>query len=238
MLLAIVETPQRFRHLTVYPIISADGPQLPYLLLSEALGSGAVSMEEHDQGTGPILIARNNGFHPVLILDRERLLGARRECTISRSILLGPRSVTEVPLACHQERRWSCPPRNRELDAALQSFPKLPEQVGAMAFLGKRFLGLDALGSPNLYDSLHRRLLAGYLAQVLGSAPHMPSLPEASRPEAMVVAQALQNAIREPCSAAEGHGEQWVLTGTISGRELCHGGFLVHLAVFPKDAAA
>ncbi len=237
MLLAIVERPQKYRQLTVYPIVASDGPQLPYLLLSEALGAGVVSMEEKLDGTASKLVARNNGFHPVLILDRERLLGARRECMTSRSILLGPRSVTEVPLACDQRGRWNSPPRSAELEEGLHAFDKVHDQVGALAFLRQRLLGLDALGSPNLYAPLHRRLLSGYVSAALEADRPGSRGPDTEPPNVSHFAHALQNAMREPCSG-QGHGEQWVLTGAITGRELCHDGFLVHLAVFPQDAAA
>lgn len=237
MLLAIVERSQSYQRLTVYPIVASDGPQLPYLLLSEALGAGVVSMEEKLEGSASTLVARNSGFHPVLILDRERLLGAKRESMTSRSILLGPRSVTEVPLACDQRGRWNSPPRSAELEAGLQAFPKLHDQVGALAFLGQRLLGLDALGSPNLYAPLHRRLLAGYVSAALETDHRGSRETEVEAPNVSHFAHALQSASREPCSV-HGHGEQWVLTGSIAGWELCHDGFLVHLSVFPHEAAA
>jgi hypothetical protein len=237
MLLAIVEAPQSFRQLTVYPIVASDGPQLPYLLLAEALGEGVVNMEEKPKGAASVLVAHNRGLDPILILDRERLLGARRESMIDRSILLPPSSVTEIPLACDQRERWNAPPRCAELEVGLEVFPRLQDQVGAVAFLGHRLLGLDALGSPNLYAPLHRRLLSGYIQTALESDRTGPRDPNPDLPDVTHFAHALQNAIREPCSG-QGHGEQWVLTGSIRGRELCDEGFLVHLAVFPRGMAA
>jgi hypothetical protein len=117
------------------------------------------------------------------------------------------------------------------------AFPALERQVGLMAFLGPWLLGLDALGGQNLYASLHRRILEGYLmaARVQGDPPGAEA-PLGER-EATAVLALLERAERTPCPTV-GLGEYSVFGGTVRGGELLYDDHLVHLSVLPATGRA
>jgi hypothetical protein len=237
MLLAFVETPQCHRRLTVFPIVAADEPQLSYVLMLDALRRGVLSIEEDQNDHPPHLIARNRARDPVLILDCETLGGLGENQSTHQSVLLGPDSVTRLPISCRFTGKWSCEEQEKKLTKSLDRFPLLEGQVGILAFLGQHLLGLDALGSPQLYAPLHRRLLTGYLVTALAAGRKGKSESRANDAEVRALARALENAerIAAPC---HGHGEYSTLHGEVTGGELRHNGHLVHLSVFPNGVAA
>ena len=237
MLLAFVDIPQRHQRLTIFPVVAADEPHLSYLLMMDALKRGVLTIEEKTAGKSNHFIARNRGSDPVLILDCETVQGSWARHSTPQSILLGPESVTKVPSSCTESGKWCGEGRERRFSRGLAKFPLQENQVGILAFLGRHLLGLDALGSPELYSPLHRRLLTGYLITAMAAGKRAKSESPAEGAEIMALAQALEGASRvaAPCP---GHGEYCTLHGEISGGELRHNGHLVHLSVFPKGAAA
>jgi len=237
MLLAFIDTPQRHDRLTVFPVVASDEPQLSYLLLTDALRRGVLTIEPIGSGAIPHLMAQNLGSEPVLILDCETMKGVGENHSTNQSVLLGPDSVTKIPISCHESGKWSCEAREKRFSRKLDHFPLLEGQVGILAFLGRQLLGLDALGSPELYSSLHRRLLSGYFLTALAAGKAGESETPADEGEIASLAMALECAERvpEPCP---GYGEYSTLHGQVTGGELRHNGHLVHLSVFPNGVAA
>jgi hypothetical protein len=237
MLLAFVDTPQRHERLTIFPVVSSDQPELSYLLMTEALRTGVLTIEENGPGESPHFIAQNRSTQPVLILDCESVSGGGVNRTTHQSVLLGPGSVTKVPISCTEIGKWNCHELADRLAKNLGHFPLLEGQVGILAFLGRHLLGLDALGSPELYSPLHRRLMTGYLVTALSAGGRRSSGSWAERAEIQALAGALENAERKaaPCP---GHGEYSTLHGAVTGGELRHNGHLVHLSVFPIGVEA
>jgi len=152
-------------------------------------------------------------------------------------VLLGPESVTRVPISCTDAGKWSCEEQEKRLSKRLAKFPLLDRQVGILAFLGRHLLGLDVLGSPDLYSPLHCRLLTGYIITALAAGKKAKSESPAEDAEIKALAMALEGAVRvaAPCP---GRGEYCTLHGEITGGELRHNGHLVHLSVFPHGVAA
>ena len=237
MLLAFVDSPQRHQRLTIFPVVASDGPQLSYLLMMDALRKEVLTIEGNGVGGPPLLIARNCGSEPILILDCETVKGMGENHSTNQSVLLGPESVTEVPLSCSEAGKWSCKERERRFSKRLAKFPLLNGQVGILAFLGRQLLGLDALGSPELYSPLHRRLLTGYFITALAAGKKARAESPAEDAELRALARALEGAERvaAPCP---GYGQYSTLHGEISGGELRHNGHLVHLSVFPRGIPA
>lgn len=237
MLLAFVDTPQRHGRLTVYPIVATDEPQLSYLLMTDALRRGVLTIQENGQGEPPHLIARNRGSQPILILDCESLAGQEVHHTTHQSVLLGPGSTTKVPISCVAPGKWNCQELDERFSEVLSNFPILEHQVGVLAYLGQHLLGLDALGTPELYSPLHRRLLTGYLITTLAAGEEAKAESQAEATEIQALARDLERAIRveAPCP---GSGEYSILLGAVTGGELRHNGHLVHLSVFPAGVAA
>lgn len=106
MLAASLGQPQHHRNLTIFPILAERDRDLPFVLMADALASGHLTIGEKDGGQVPFLQARNAGPDPVLILDGEQLIGARQNRMTNRSIILGPKSTTEIPVSCMEQGRW------------------------------------------------------------------------------------------------------------------------------------
>lgn len=237
MLLAFVDTPQRHNRITIFPVVAADEPQLSYLLLADALRRGVLSIQENGPGEAPCLIAENRSTQPVLILGSETVAGDRNPRSVFQTVLLGPDSVTRVPTADDTVSKWSCVALEAQFTDNLKEFPLLDNQVGILAFMGRELLGLDVLGTPELYAPMHRRLLTGYLISALTSGEKGVLELPAEEAEMQALAGALERAHREtaPCP---GHGEYMTIHGEVTGGELRHNGHLVHLSVCPNGVAA
>jgi len=237
MLMAIVDTPQRHQDLTVFPVISSDGPTLHHLLLAEALTSGLLTINVARTAGGPRILTRNDAWHSVLILGGERLTGTDRHCRTDRTVLVGPRTTADFPLALTSPETWDPPQRNGDLARCLKHFPLMEAQIGILAFLGRQFLGMEALGSPNLYAPLHSRLMGSMLEHVLSRKGPVFPRPLARESEALAMADALERADRVPRDTL-GEGRFWTLEGSVRGSELTHEGHLVHLSVSSKRLVA
>ena len=237
MLLAFVDQPQRHQRLTVFPVVASDEPQLSYLLLAEAIRSGSLMFFENGLGETPFLTFRNQSCIPVLMLDCEAVTDGKKNKGTSQSVLLGPGSVTTLPISCTDAGKWSCEEMEGSLAESFGDFPLQEGQVGLLAFLGRHLLGMDVLGTPGLYSQLHRRLLTGHLMTALAAGEKARMESSAEEAEIQALARALEGAERvaAPCL---GSGEYSTLHGEVTGGELRHNGHLVHLSVFPNGVAA
>jgi len=281
MLETLVVNPQRFQGLTVFPVISTEAVSLPYLLTSEALAAEILYLEPKEN-SDTSLLALNRGPNPILVLNGEQLNGADSGFMTGQSVLLRAEGVTEltvtpldhggwqfedISLGRHRDPRTPRPSNTelahlREHPGAqvaewFEAFPILANQVGVLAFLGKDLLGFDVLGAPNLFASLHRRLLAGYILAALArenerseeaEASNLESGPDADRAprdetppdahadseDASEFVDGLEEAERIPVMT-QGLGAYSVLRGRLVGGELLHEGHLVHLSVFPGE---
>jgi hypothetical protein len=237
MLLAFVDTPQKHRRLTIFPVVTSDEPQLSYLLMADALRRGELSLERAGPNEEPHLIARNGSSQPVLILDCETMEDRKLNHGTNQSVLLGPGSTTAVPVSCRDAGKWSCEELKQQFSSALENFPLLNDQVGILAFLDNHLLGLDVLGTPALFEAVHQRLLAGYLMTTLAAGENGGHCPSAREPDLRALALDLEEAERVSAPSF-GNGEYATLQGRITGGELRHNGHLVHLSVFPNGSAA
>jgi hypothetical protein len=117
------------------------------------------------------------------------------------------------------------------IDTWLPHFPRVPQQVGLLAFVGRQPLGMDVIGASNLYEKLHQRFLYGYVMDALTSNPHATSAPpvtgEAHLDRVRMAARARAETI--------GAGKYAVLNGGVVGGELVDGEQLVHLSAFPRS---
>ena len=147
---------------------------------------------------------------------------------------LGSRSETGALNSVYEDRR-------PEMEGWLQAFPCLPTQVGLLAFLRGRPVGMDALGASAQYGPLHDRLLRGYVLDAMeGLCPGAPRTKGDRRGaapvghfEAEAFLEAMKTANRTH-SESVGVGEYHILDGAVLGGELVDGGQLVHLSAFPN----
>jgi hypothetical protein len=237
MLEAFIDAPQHHERLTVFPVIAPRGPMLPFLLSTEIQGSGTLTLRERSAESPPTLLAKNSSLHPLLILAGEPIPGGNPGRVLERSVLLAGKRVTQIPAPSTERGGWVMPDREREITEWLNHFPIRKQQVGLLVFHGDRILGLEALGSANLYSPLHRRLLIRFMKEALAA----PTQFETRLTSLEAEAQRLVDAIEEADRAAKrkaGIGDYWTLTGPVSGGELIYEGHLVHLSVRPVQVAA
>jgi hypothetical protein len=103
-----VGSPARHQALSVYPLTYTDSCAAPgYLVLDEALATGRFRITEvSESGSVPRLLATNDYSAPVFLLDGEELVGAKQNRVLNLSIMLAPRSRTEIPVSCVEAGRW------------------------------------------------------------------------------------------------------------------------------------
>jgi hypothetical protein len=116
------------------------------------------------------------------------------------------------------------------VDAARAALAARPGQVGALVFLGSRWIGLDVLASPGLFERAWPRLCAGYAAEAVGHAGAR------SMPDPLSVLGTLAQAPVEEAPAA-GLGREHRLVGEgLAGAALSVEDTVAHLMAFPIDA--
>jgi hypothetical protein len=120
-----------------------------------------------------------------------------------------------------------------DLDTWVGSFPGVQRQVGLLAFLGGRPLGMDVIGGCGLYARLHDRLLRGYIMDALG---RRGADAEVNAEKAQSYLDGVRSAQRTP-SATVGQGRYSVLSGEVIGGELTDEEHVAHLSAFPTNAA-
>jgi len=227
---AFIDAPLRHRKLTVFPVIAPHGPVLPYLLSTEIQDSGVLTVREKGDSHTPLLLARNNSLHPLLVLEGEPLPGENAGRLVERSILLGGKSVTQIPASPVERGGWIPSNCESEITEWLGSFPIQKNQVGLLAFHGSAMLGLEALGSANLYSPLHRRLLIRFVKEALNTSPDEDGDLSVLEKEARRIVDAIGDAERV-LGKRMGIGEYCTLTGPVAGGDLTYQGHLVHLSV-------
>jgi hypothetical protein len=76
-------------------------------VLDDALATGGFRITEISEGGSvPRLLAINDNSSPVLLLDGEELVGAKQNRVLNLSIMLAPKSKTEIPVSCVEAGRW------------------------------------------------------------------------------------------------------------------------------------
>ena len=184
-----------------------------------------------------MLLARNNSLHALLILAGEPLPGGDPGRLVERSILLAGRHITQIPAPSLETGGWVSPDREAEITEWLTGFPLQDRQVGCLVCYGERILGMEALGSANLYGHLHRRLLTRFMKEALNNPVQSSGDPIALGAEAQNLVEGLETADRLATKRV-GLGDHRSLSGSVSGGELICQGHLVHLTVRPVLVAA
>ena len=116
------------------------------------------------------------------------------------------------------------------VDAARDALAPRPGQVGALVFLGRRWIGLDFLPSPGLFKRAWPRLCAGYAAEAVGRKRR------AAAPDPRAVLEGLAQAPVEEARAV-GLGREHRLAGNaLAGAALVVEDTVAHLMAFPVEA--
>jgi hypothetical protein len=234
MLEAFVDAPQHYRHLTVFPIVAGKSPVLPYIHAEDALESGVLAFQAKTERQVPSVLVRNQSLHAVLILDGERLEGSGQGQTPIRSILLAGKSVTQIPVLPEGDGSPDVEEQEPHKEEWLQVFRASERQVGILTFMGRKVLGLEALGSPELYSPVHGRLLARHVRKAWAQEAGVDGEASAEETDAARLLESLEAADRIQTESI-GLGDFWILKGPVQGGELIYDGHLVHLSVIPEE---
>jgi hypothetical protein len=88
-----------------------------YVVLDDGLASGFFEITEvSEQGSVPNLKVVNRGPKPVLIIDGEKLVGAKQNRVVNLTILVAAQSALTIPVSCVEAGRWTA--RSRAFAAA------------------------------------------------------------------------------------------------------------------------
>lgn len=94
-------------NLTLVPLSGPRAGRVEYILSSEAIEAGVLTITEvSEDGSVPELLAVNEGAQLVLLLDGEELVGAKQNRIMNTSVLLRPGSRTRIPVSCVEQGRW------------------------------------------------------------------------------------------------------------------------------------
>ncbi len=103
-----IGAPQKYRNLSVFPLIAKDARSAAYITLDEALDRHvAMVTEVSEGGVVPELRFENKGVAPVLLVDGEELVGARQNRVLNLTILVGAHTELVIPVSCVEAGRWS-----------------------------------------------------------------------------------------------------------------------------------
>ena len=88
--------------------IWGDGHDEPgYVVASDAVADGTLTISEVTTAAVGELLLRNDGDCPVLIIDGEHLEGARQNRVLNVSLLAAAKAETLIPVSCVEQARWS-----------------------------------------------------------------------------------------------------------------------------------
>ncbi len=121
--------------------------------------------------------------------------------------------------------------KSADLETWAKAFPLEKGQVGLIAFVGERPLGLDFIGSARLYARLHERVVSAYIMDALAA----PGSDESGTADETAALAFIERAAAAPRAAAPtvGRGSYRVLAEDVLGGELEDQSRLVHLSSFP-----
>jgi len=95
------------RNLTLVPLRGEGHQHLNYILATEAITAGVLTVTEVDEsGSVPELLATNAGEKMILLLDGEELVGAKQNRILNTTVLLREHSKTKIPVSCVEQGRW------------------------------------------------------------------------------------------------------------------------------------
>ena len=93
--------------MTVFALLGTEAFDLDYLLLETALEKGLVEIRELGPGGSvPELRLVNRADRPVLIVEGEELVGAKRNRVVNVTILVGSGAELVIPVSCVEQGRW------------------------------------------------------------------------------------------------------------------------------------
>ncbi|MBU8871314.1 MAG: HIRAN domain-containing protein [Gemmatimonadales bacterium] len=95
-------------NLTVFPLLTPDGPEPSYALLQDSLAKKSAEIREvSEEGSIPELTVENRSPRPLLIPAGEILIGAKQDRTVNITILIPKKAQHVIPVSCVEQGRWA-----------------------------------------------------------------------------------------------------------------------------------
>src|ERR687895_2359877 len=92
----------------MFPLQGDTHAEQEISLLEGALQAGTLHLEEpHEAGSVPELRVVNEGSLRVLILEGDKLIGAKQNRVVNSSVLVAAGSDLTLPVSCIERGRWS-----------------------------------------------------------------------------------------------------------------------------------
>jgi hypothetical protein len=120
-----------------------------------------------------------------------------------------------------------------DMGAARRALAAQPGQVGALIYMGTRWVGLDLLAGPGLFGRAWPRLCAGYVADAIGR-----KLEPWQRLDAGAVLEAMAGGQAEPAPAVGLGAEYRLNSAGLVGAALVAQGRVAHLMAFSAAEGA
>ena len=99
---------QNHKNMTLYCLLSEQEAPVDFLTLDNALANDALAISELTEGGSvPELKVLNKSDQNVLLMDGEELIGAKQNRVLNTTILIAPKSETNIPVSCVEPGRWS-----------------------------------------------------------------------------------------------------------------------------------
>ncbi len=220
--------------LAAWPLLptSSRPRRRAYTTLARALDDGFAGVEELERAGFPARVRiENRDALPLLVAEGEEIARARGDSVAGASVLVPPKGVALADLARADARKHRM---SRDLVAWLREVRPLPGQLGLVAALGDRVLGLELVGCAEAFAELLPRVLARFWMQAVEIAfrcgPARP--PRFDAPEALLDALAAVELHSRPSA---GLGRTVLLEGSgVAGRALVAGEELVHLTTLAR----
>lgn len=97
---------QHYKNVTIIPLSVNYNKRLNLLSLEKGLDMGIVEVTECKEAIVESVNVINNAISPLLLIDGDEILGSKQNRIISRSVIVPPESVLEVPVNCSEKNRW------------------------------------------------------------------------------------------------------------------------------------
>jgi len=129
-----------YNNLTMFPILSKNGENPDYILLSEAIAKKQAEVREvSESGSIPELLVENRASMPILIPEGEILVGAKQDRTVNVTLLIREKTEHVIPVSCVEQNRWSW--RSPTLETSHYATPGLRSRKVASAQAARRTNG-------------------------------------------------------------------------------------------------
>jgi hypothetical protein len=182
---------QNHGNMTLYCLLSADQAPVDFLTLDAALALGALSITEVTEGGSvPELKVVNKSDQKILLVDGEELVGAKQNRVLNTTILIAPKSETNIPVSCVEQGRWSYRSKHfgsqsRSMSANLRNrksqtvtmnlrqgreFRPVFNQVGFIVFIDGQVAGIEILNRFLSFREIHSKLVTSYVMDALETA--------------------------------------------------------------------